>query len=161
MPVAGVCEHDIRPHSTGRCPAPNDAEPAAAAVLNACFFKVKSTILTVQQHSFSAHERMFLWKCQSLWDSKHLDLRGTRTPNLGFMLNALTIWAIRASQLLSHVSEYWHWWYKHYWSKVITWNVDCALATAFMFDTRTDVLEQVSKFFLRQTAVDTAEYMAR
>ena len=35
-----------------------------------------------QQHSFSTHERMFLWKCQSFWDRKYLDLRGTRTPNL-------------------------------------------------------------------------------
>ena len=41
-------------------------------------------MLTVhgQQHSFSTHEQMFLWKCQSFWDRKCLDLRGTRTPNL-------------------------------------------------------------------------------
>ena len=41
-------------------------------------------MLTVrrQQHSFSTHERMFLWKCQSFWDRKCRDLRGTRTPNL-------------------------------------------------------------------------------
>ena len=41
-------------------------------------------MLTVRgpQHSFSTHERMFLWKCQSFWDRKCLDLRGTRTPNL-------------------------------------------------------------------------------
>ena len=49
-------------------------------------FLVKLTfeILTVrgQQHSFSTHERMFLWKCQSFWDRKCLDLWGTRTPNL-------------------------------------------------------------------------------
>ena len=35
-----------------------------------------------QQHSFSTHERVFLWKCQSFSDRKCLDLRGTRTPNL-------------------------------------------------------------------------------
>ena len=35
-----------------------------------------------QQHSFSTHEQMFLWKCQSFWDRKCLDLRGTRNPNL-------------------------------------------------------------------------------
>ena len=35
-----------------------------------------------QQHSFSTHERVFLWKCQSFWDRKCLELRGTRTPNL-------------------------------------------------------------------------------
>ena len=50
------------------------------------FFLVKLTfeMLTVrgQQHSFSTHERMFLWKCQSFWDRKCLDLWGTRTPNL-------------------------------------------------------------------------------
>ena len=49
-------------------------------------FKVKLTfeMLTVrgQQHSFSTHERVFLWKCQSFCDRKCLDLRGTRTPNL-------------------------------------------------------------------------------
>ena len=41
-------------------------------------------MLTVhrQQHSFSTHERMFLWKRQSLWDRKCLDLRGSQTPNL-------------------------------------------------------------------------------
>ena len=29
-------------------------------------------MLTVhrQQHSFSTHEQMFLWKCQSFWDRK-------------------------------------------------------------------------------------------
>ena len=49
-------------------------------------FEVKFTfeMLTVrgQQHSFSTHERMFLWKCQSFWDRKCLDLRGARTSNL-------------------------------------------------------------------------------
>ena len=41
-------------------------------------------MLTVhgQQHSFSTNERMFLWKCQSFWDRKCLDLRKTRTPDL-------------------------------------------------------------------------------
>ena len=41
-------------------------------------------MLTVrgQQHSFSTHERVFLRKCQSFWDRKCLDLRGTGTPNL-------------------------------------------------------------------------------
>ena len=35
-----------------------------------------------QQHSFSTHKQVFLWKGQSFWDRKCLDLRGTRTPNL-------------------------------------------------------------------------------
>ena len=39
-------------------------------------------IVRRQPHSFATHERMFLWKCRSLWDRKCLDLRGTRTPNL-------------------------------------------------------------------------------
>ena len=37
----------------------------------------------------------------------------------------------------------------YFWSKVDIWNVNCALATALIFDTRTDVLVKVSKF-LRQ-----------
>ena len=49
-------------------------------------FEVKLTfeMLTVrgQQHSFSTRERVFLGKCQSFWDRKRLDLRGTQTPNL-------------------------------------------------------------------------------
>ena len=39
-------------------------------------------ILCGQQRSFSTHERMILWKCQSFWDRKGLELRGIRTPNL-------------------------------------------------------------------------------
>ena len=46
------------------------------------YFEVKLTfeMLTVrgQQHSFSTHERVFLWKCQRFWDRKCLDLRETR-----------------------------------------------------------------------------------
>ena len=42
-------------------------------------FKVKLTfellIVHGQQHSFSTHQWMFLWKCQSFWDRKCLDLR--------------------------------------------------------------------------------------
>ena len=49
-------------------------------------FEVKLTfeMLTVreQQHSLSTHERAFLGKCQSFWDRKCLDPRGTQTPNL-------------------------------------------------------------------------------
>ena len=33
----------------------------------------------------------------------------------------------------------------HFYSKVNIWNVNCAWATAFIFDPRTDVLEKVSK----------------
>ena len=102
-----------------------------------------------QQHSFSTHERVFLWKCQSFWYRKCLDLKGTRTPNLRIHANALTYWAIRAGHLLSHVFEHWPWRYRYFWSKVYIWNVNCARTTAFIFDTRTGVLVKVSKF-LRQ-----------
>ena len=46
------------------------------------YFRSKVNILTVrgQQHSFSRHERMFLWMC--FWDRECLFLRGTRNPNL-------------------------------------------------------------------------------
>ena len=37
----------------------------------------------------------------------------------------------------------------YFWSKVSVWNVNCARATSFIFDTRTVVLVKVSKF-LRQ-----------
>ena len=39
---------------------------------------------------------------------------------------------------------------RYFWSKVNIWYVNCARATAFIFETRTDVLVKVSKF-LRQT----------
>ena len=38
-------------------------------------------IVRRQQHLFSTHERVFLWKCQSFRDRKCLDLRGSRTLN--------------------------------------------------------------------------------
>ena len=65
-------------------------------------------MLTVsgQQHSFSTHERMFLWKCRRFRDRGELEF-----PTFGFIPNDLTTCAIRARQLLSHVFEYWFWWY--------------------------------------------------
>ena len=45
---------------------------------------------------------------------------GLEPPTFGLMPNALTYWAIRARHLLSHVVEYWLWWYKYFLSKVIT-----------------------------------------
>ena len=50
--------------------------------------------------------------------------------------------------LLSHVFEHWLWWYRYFWSKVNIWNVNCARATTFIFNTWTGVVK-VSKF-LRQ-----------
>ena len=113
-------------------------------------FEVKLTIemLTVcgQQHSFSTHERVFLWKCKSFLETENVwTWGGLEPPTFGFMPNALTIWAIRARHLLSHVFEHWLWRYRYFLSKV--WNVNCARATVFIFDTRTVVLVKVSKFF--------------
>ena len=113
---------------------------AAFRVANA-IFKVKLTV-HVQQHSFPTHGRMFLWKCQSFWDRKCLDLRGTRTPTFGFIPNALTTWAFA----LQCFFLYWLWQYKYFRSQVSIWNVNWAWATAFVFDTKTDVLMKVPKF---------------
>ena len=71
---------------------------------------------------------------------------GLQPPTFGFMPNVLTIWFIRARHLLSHVFEYWLWWYRYSWSKDNIWNVNCARERAFIFDKRTDVLVKVSKF---------------
>ena len=98
-----------------------------------------------QQHSFSTHDWMFLWKCQRFWNRKCLNLRGLELPTFGFMPNALTIWAIRARHLQSHVFLYWLGRLRYFWSKVNIWNFNCARATAFILDTRTDVLMKVSK----------------
>ena len=73
---------------------------------------------------------------------------GLQPPIFGFMPNALTIWAIRARHLLSDAFEYWLWRHKYFFlSKVNIWNVNCVRATAFIIDTRTDVLAKVSTFF--------------
>ena len=90
-----------------------------------------------------------LVKVPKFWDRKCLDQRGTRTPKLRIHANAVTYWAIRARHLLSHVFEHWPWRYRYFLNKVNIWNVNCARATAFIFDTRTGVLVKVSKF-LRQ-----------
>ena len=50
-----------------------------------------------QQHSFSTQEWMVLWKCRHFWDIKW----GLEPPICGFMPNALTIWVICATHLMS------------------------------------------------------------
>ena len=70
---------------------------------------------------------------------------GLDPPTFGFMPNALTTRAIRARHLLSHVLGYWLWWYRYFWSKVNIWNVNCARATASIFDSRADILVKVLK----------------
>ena len=112
----------------------------SALVLLRYFSKIKLTfeILTVrgQQHSSSTHEWVFLGKCQSFWDRKCIDLRGTQTPNL--RINA------EYSNLLSYQGHTFAvpcCWilalgYRYLWSKVNIGNINCALATAFIFDTQ-------------------------
>ena len=89
-------------------------------------FEVKLTfeMLAVrgQQYLFLTHQWVLLWKCQRFRDIKCLDLTGLEPPTFGFMLNALPIWVIRARHWLSHVFEYWLWWYRYFWSKVNIWN---------------------------------------
>ena len=71
---------------------------------------------------------------------------GLGPPTFGFMPNALSYWAIRARHWLFHVLEHWLWRYRYFWSKITIWNVNCARATAFIFDTRTGVLVKVKVF---------------
>ena len=76
-------------------------------------------MLTVhgQQHSFLTHERMFLWKCQSLWDRKCLDLRGTRTPNLPIH--------VKCSSLSCNTSH--DIWTERHIDWLIDWSINCLL----------------------------------
>ena len=76
--------------------------------------KVKFEILAVQgqPHSFSTHERVFLWKCQNFRDRKCLDLRGTQTPTFGFMLNALAMYICLYMFIYICVCVSWHY---HAW----------------------------------------------
>ena len=62
-----------------------------------------------QQHSFSTHERVFLWNCQSFWDRKFLDLRRTRIPNLRIHAECSNHLSYQGRHLLSHLVEYWLW----------------------------------------------------
>ena len=55
---------------------------------------------------------------------------GPEPPKFGFMPNALTVWAIKFRHLLSHVFEYWIWWYRYFLNKVNIWNVTCVLYEA-------------------------------
>ena len=108
-------------------------------------------MLTVrgQQHSFSTHERVFLWKCQSFWDKKCLDLKGARTPNLRIYAKCSNLLGHQDQTFAALCFEHWLWRYRYFWSKVNIWNVDCGRTTAFIFDTWTGILVKVSKF-LRQ-----------
>ena len=52
---------------------------------------------------FNFDSRTDVLVCRSLWDRKCIDLTGTRTPTIGVMANAETIWPIRTRLLLPHV----------------------------------------------------------
>ena len=81
-------------------------------VVSDILFEVKLTfdMLTVlgQQHSFSTHEQMFLWKCQKFWDRKCLDLRGTEYSLLRTLLLSLFCTLIaqkRWTRGMNHIEE--------------------------------------------------------
>ena len=101
-----------------------------------CIFEVKSTfeLWTVcgQQHLFSTHERMFLWKCQSFWGRKCLELRGTRTPNLRIHAECSNHLSYQGQTFAVPCFEHWLWRYIYFLSKVNMWTVNCARATAFI-----------------------------
>ena len=50
-----------------------------------------------QQHSFSTHERMFLWKCQVFETENVSTWEGLEPSTFGFMPNALNIWALSSN----------------------------------------------------------------
>ena len=101
------------------------------SALNTCkyVFEVKLTfeMLTLrgQQHSFSVHERVFLWKCQNFWDKKSLDLRGTRTPNLRIHAECSNHWSyqgqIFAVPCFLILAQ-------------IFWSVNCACTRTYILD---------------------------
>ena len=114
-------------------------------------FEVKFTfeMLTARgrHHSFSAHERMFSWKCQSFWDRKGRDLSGTRTLNLRIHAES--------SNHFSHEGQPFA--AKCFWILVLMVQIDFKLTFELLtvrghqysFSTRTDVLVKVS-IFLRK-----------
>ena len=65
-----------------------------------------------QQHSFSTHERVFLWKCQSFWNRKRLDLRGTRTPNLRIHAECSNLLGYQGQTYAVPCFEHWLWRYR-------------------------------------------------
>ena len=129
-----------------------------------------------QQHSFSAHERMFLRKCQIFRDNKWLDLRGTRTCNFRIHAEYFNYLSYQG-QTFRHTNGCFCESVKYFetenvptWeglesptfvfmpNTLAIWAIKArhllARATAAVFDTRKDVLVKVSKLF-----VDTGMYV--
>ena len=102
-----------------------------------------------EQHSFSTHGRMFFWKCQCFWGRKPRP-EGDSNPNLRIHVDCSN--HLRYQGQTFAVPYFWHWlWrYRYFWSKINIENDNCAQATAFIFDTGTDVLAKVSKFLDRK-----------
>ena len=77
---------NIKPSQTSCHQMPLHLIPSASGQFQtgSGILEVKLTfeMLTVrgQQHLFWTHERVFLWKCQSFWDRKCLNLRGNSNP---------------------------------------------------------------------------------
>ena len=87
------------------------------------------------------------WAAVKVFETDNVSTwEGLEPPIFGFMPNALSIWAIRARHLLSHVLNTGSGGIDIL-SKFNIWTVNCAWATAYIFDTRTDVFVLVSKFF--------------
>ena len=86
-------------------------------------FEVKLTFETL---TFSTHERVFFWKCQSFWDRKCLDLRGTRTSNLRIHAECSNLLSYQGQIFVVPCFEHWHCRYRYFLSKVNIWNVNCA-----------------------------------
>ena len=82
-------------------------------------------MLTVpgQQNSFSTHERVFLWKCQSFWDRKCLDLRGTRTHNLRIHAECSNLLRYQGQTFALPCFEHWRWRFRYFLSKVNIWYI--------------------------------------
>ena len=73
-------------------------------------FEVKLTfgMLTVrgQQHSFSPQERMFLWKCQSVWDRRCLDLRRTLYSIYVYNIKSIMPWSSSKMHFIINILGY-------------------------------------------------------
>ena len=108
--------------------------------------KLTFEMLTVrgQQHSFSTHERVFLWKCQSYWDRKCVDLRGTRTPNLRIHDECSNLLSYQGQTFAVLCFEHWLWWYRYFWE--LTFEILTVRGQQHQFSI---VFVKVSKF-LRQ-----------
>ena len=74
---------------------------------------------------------------------------GDSNPNLRIHAECSNLLSYQGQTFAVPCFEYWLGQYRYFWSKVNIWNVNCARATAFIFQTRTGVLVKVSNF-LRQ-----------